>query len=831
MNIFRLALRHLRREWRAGELTVLVIALVIAVASVASVNFFTSRIHQALTGQASDLLGGDLVFISNLPIAQAKLTRVSELGLSGSITVELPSTVFVREHNQLAAIKAVDSSYPLRGHNRTAPKLFAPDAEVDGGPTSGTVWAGSRLLTMLGIDVGDEIQVGDASLRVTAVLTSEPDQSEGVLLNIAPRLLMHTRDLPATGLIQPANLVVHRLLLAGAADAIDQLRREWEPGLAPGESLQNIQDARPEIRSALKRGESFLALAALVSVLLAGAAVAMATHRFISRHLDNCAIMRCLGAEQGTIVRLYLIQMVVLGLLASIVGIVVGYLAQWGLMALLAPLAGISLPSPSFWPVLLGLITGMTTLLGFATPPILQLKDVPTLRVLRRDLGSLRGRTVSAYGIGILAFTTLVFFQANSTRMAIAIIAGLLLLLALLSLVAGGLLLMLRPLRKKGGAAWRFGLVNISRRSGHSLVQMVGFGVGLMALLLLAVVRTDLLSEWQNRLPADVPNRFLINIQEQQLDEVRQFLRAEQVEPPLIYPVVRARLTEINGKPVSADDFETERGKRLIKREFNLSWSSEVQAGNEVVSGRWWQPEDHGKSLLSVEQSLAGELGLTPGDSMTYDVAGQSFSAEISNLRKVNWESFKANFFVVAPPGLLDEFPVNYISGFYLPKEQHAVLNRLVQNFPNITVLDVATILNEVRDIIERVIMAVEYVFLFTVLAGLMVMYAAIHATLDDRIREAAVLRTLGARRGQLLSSLVLEYAGLGLLSGLVGALTAGAVGMAIAQNIFGLTYVPGPTLWLSGMLIGAIGVGVAGTLGTRFVLDQPPLRTLQGAR
>jgi len=822
MNIFRLALRHLRREWRAGELTVLVVALIIAVASVASVNFFTSRIHQALSGQASDLLGADLVFISNLPIAKSKLARISESGLRGAMTVELPSTVFVGERNQLAAIKAVDSSYPLRGHNRTAPRLFAPDNDVDGGPAPGTVWAGSRLLTILGIDAGDQIQVGDASLRVTAVLTSEPDQSEGVLLNIAPRLLMHTRDLPATGLIQPASLVVHRLLLAGAADAIDQLRREWEPGLAPGESLQNIQDARPEIRSALERGESFLALAALVSVLLAGAAVAMATRRFISRHLDNCAIMRCLGAEQGTIVRLYLIQMVVLGLLASIVGIIVGYLAQWGLMALLAPLAGISLPAPSLWPVLLGLITGMTTLLGFATPPILQLKDVPTLRVLRRDLG---------YGIGILAFTTLVFFQANSVKMAIAIIAGLLLVLVLLALVSSGLLLILRPLRKKGGAAWRFGLVNISRRSGHSLVQMVGFGVGLMALLLLAVVRNDLLSEWENRLPDDVPNRFLINIQGQQLDQVRQFLRAEQVEPPLIYPVVRARLTEINGKSVSADDFETARGKRLIKREFNLSWASEVQTGNQLVSGSWWQPEDHGKPLLSVEQSLAEELGLTLGDSLTYEAAGQSFSAEITSLRKVNWESFKANFFVVAPPGLLDGFPANYITGFYLSEQRHGVLNRLVQNFPNITVLDVATILNEVRDIIERVIMAVEYVFLFTVLAGLMVMYAAIHSTLDDRIREAAVLRTLGARRGQLLSSLVLEYAGLGLLSGLVGALAAGAVGMAIAHNIFGLTYVPGPALWLSGMLIGAIGVGVAGTLGTKFVLDQPPLRTLQGVR
>ncbi|MCP4043100.1 MAG: FtsX-like permease family protein [Gammaproteobacteria bacterium] len=828
MRSFRLALRHLRREWRAGELTILAAALVIAVASVTSVNFFTSRIHQALEGQANDLLGGDLVYLSNRPIGQDKIDRTLELGLRSARTMEFPAMVFVGEKNQLVAIKAASPGYPLLGHNRTASTLFGPDAQVEGGPVPGTVWGGSRLLTILGVDVGDEINVGNIPLKVGAVLTSEPDQSEGVLFNIAPRLLMHTDDLPATGLIQPASMVIYRLLMAGDSAGIEQIRQEWRPGLAPGESLNDVQDARPEIRSALKRGESFLALAALVSVLLAGAAVAMATRRFISNHLDSCAIMRCLGADQALITRLYMIQLMMLGLVASVLGILAGYLAQWGLMAFLAPLAGIELPSPSLWPILLGLVTGMVTLLGFAIPPILQLKNVPTLRVLRRDLGGLQTKTLSAYGAGILAFTFLVLFQSQNLKMAATIIGGLILMLALLALVAEGLLLLLRPLRKRGGAAWLFGLVNISRRSGHSLVQMIGFGVGLMALLLLVVVRTDLLSEWENRLPDDVPNRFLVNIHTDQLAGVRQFLKSEQVEPPLLYPVVRARLIKINGEHFSPDDFKTARGKRLVKREFNLSWASEMQVGNKIVDGSWWQPEDHGKAYFSLEQSLAKELGLGPGDTLTYNIAGHSVTATITNLRSVKWDSFKANFFVVAPPGLLDNYPVNYITGFYLSTDKRGVLNRLVQQFPNITVLDVATILNQVRDIIERVILAVEYVFFFTLLAGLMVMYAAIHATLDERIREAAVLRTLGARRGQLLSSIVIEYAGLGLLSGLVGAITAGGVGMVIARRIFDLNYIPGPSLWLGGMLVGAIGVGLAGTMGTRFVLNQPPLRTLQ---
>ncbi len=828
MSGFRLAIRHLGREWRAGELTVLAAALIIAVTSVTSVSFFTSRIHQALEGQANVLLGGDLIFFSNKPVASSKKERAVELGLRTAKTVEFPTIVLVGEKNQLVALKAVSSSYPLRGHNRTANRMFAQDAEVSGGPAPGTVWGGSRLLAILGVDVGNEITVGNALLKVTAVLTSEPDQSEGMLMNLAPRLLMHTDDLPATGLIQPASRVAYRLLLAGEPNVINLVHQEWKPKLAPGETLNDVQDARPEIRSALSRGESFLSLASLVSVLLAGTAVAMATRRFTSRHLDNCAIMRCLGAEQAVISQIYITQMVLLGLLASTAGIALGYIAQWGLIAFLAPLASIDLPPPGLWPVLLGFVTGMVTLLGFAIPPILQLKNVPTLRVLNRDMGRLQSKTLSAYGIGITAFTLLVLFQAQSLKLAAAVIGGLLLVFGLLALVAGTMLLLLRPLRKKGGTAWRFGLVNISRRSGHSLIQMVGFGIGLMALLLLAVVRTDLLSEWENRLPADAPNRFLINIQAEQLDGVRQFLRAEQVEPPLLYPVVRARLTEINGKPISLDDFKTDVGKRLVQREFNLSWAEQPQVENQVVSGSWWKPEDHGKAIISVEKGLADELGLTLGDTLTYNVAGQQFSARITSLRMVKWDSFKANFFVIAPPGLLDSYPVNYITGFYLPTARHDVLNRLVQRFPNITVLDVAAILNQVRAIIEQVILAVEYVFFFTLLAGLMVMYAAIHATLDDRIREAAILRTLGARRSQLLSGIMLEYAGLGLLSGLVGAITAGAVGMVIAKQIFDLNYIPGPTLWLSGILIGTIGIGLAGTLGTRFVLNQPPLKTLR---
>ena len=820
----RLALRMLWRDWRAGELRVLLLALVVAVASVSSVNFFTSRIHLALTSQASDLLGGDLVLVSSDNIDTEKKSQATELGLQLAETAEFPSMVVVGDNSQLVALKAVSSGYPLRGHNR-----IAADTEVMGGPQPGTVWAAAPLLTALAIDVGDLINVGSAQLKVAAVLVSEPDSSGGMMMSVAPRLLMHSDDLPATQLIQPASRIRYSLLLAGEPKQIEKIRARWQEHLVAGESLRDVRDSRAEVRTALERGESFLGLAALVSVLLAATAVAMAARRFVSRHLDSCAVMRCLGAQQRFINRLYLQQMLVLGVAASLIGVALGYLAQWGLAMLLGPLVGVALPAPTAAPILYGLLAGLITLLGFALPPILQLKNVSTLRVLRRDLGAVNSNALLAYGVGGAAFLLLAIIQAQSLTLALAVVAGLGALLLLLALLAWGLLRLLHLLRNRGGSAWRLGLVNLSRRSNQTLIQMIGFSVGLMALLLLAVVRTDLLDAWQGRLPEDTPNRFLINIQSDQLPLVKNFFEAQGLASQQLYPMVRARLIEINGKPVMADEFEDERAKRLVSREFNISWAEQMQADNKIISGHWWQAGDAGKSQLSLEEGTAKELGLKLGDSLTYGVAGQQFTAEISSLRSVEWDSFRPNFFVITPPGLLEDYPVSYITALYLPESQHELLNRLVKQFPNITVIDVAAVLDQVRSIISRVTAAVEYVFIFTLLAGVMVMYAAIHATFDERAHEAAIMRTLGARRGQLLGTIVVEYAVLGLLSGLVAALSAGAVGMVVAQRFFELSYVPGPSLWLTGMLIGAIGVGVTGTLGLRFVINQPPLRTLQG--
>jgi len=828
MTGFRLGFRQLKRDWRAGELTVLVVALIIAVAGVTSVNLFTHRIQLALEQQASDLLGADLVYRNSNPISESRIHQAQQAGLEIAQTVQFPTMAIANGETQLVGLKAVSDRYPLRGKNFVADQLFGPEREVAGGPKPCTAWADSRVLTALGLALGDSVTVGDLELRLTEVLSREPTQSGGGFFNVAPRLLIHLDDLASTGLVQPASRIGYRLLLAGDAKAINKLYKAWQPQLTAGESLTNVSDARPEVKRALERGRAFLGLAALVSVLLAGAAVAMAARRFVTRHLDHCAVMRCLGAEQRTISQLYLGQMGMLGLIASLIGIAIGYLGQWGLISLLAPLAKIDLPPADAWPLLWGLLTGVVTLLGFALPPILQLKDVSTLRVLRRDQVGFRPNAVAAYGAGISAFLVLAVIQATNLKLAVIVVLGLGAVLLLLAGMAWLVLAMIKPLQGRVSSSWRFALVNISRRAGHSTVQMVGFGVGLMALLLLAVVRSDLLSEWEARLPLDTPNRFLINIQPDQVDSVKQFFSEHGLSEPILYPMVRARLVEINGEKVVPDEFKSDRAKHLAQREFNLSWANTMQSGNKLVAGRWWNEEELDRPWLSVEEGIAKELGLKLGDELTYRVAGEAFTARIKSLRAVGWDSFQVNFFVVGTPGLLADYPATYISSLYLPSEQHELLNQLVQQYPNVTVLDVDAILSQVRIIIERVTMAVEYVFLFTLLTGLTVMFAAIHTTRDERVHEAAVLRTLGARRSQLLNSIVIEYAGLGLLSGLVAAVIAGVVGMVVAERIFDLTYVPGLMLLLTGMVVGAVGVGLAGTLGTKFVVNQPPLQTLR---
>jgi putative ABC transport system permease protein len=827
MKRLMLALRLLRRDLRYGEVRVLALAVVIAVASVTSVGFFTDRIQQLLEQQANVLMGADLVISSDHPLDDDFSRAARQRGLRTARTVSFLSMVQAGGRNQLTAVKAVSADYPLRGELRIAPRRFAPDHVAQTIPAAGSVWADERLLGELAVHVGDRISVGDATLSLSAVISHEPDRG-GSLFNIAPRLLMNQADIAATGLIQPGSRVHYRLLVAGDAAALKNYRKAIEPKLGRGEHLETVEDARPEMRTALERSRQFLGLASMVSVMLAGVAMAMAARRFVARHLDNVAILRTFGATQRDIAALYGWQLLVLGIAGSALGCLAGYIAQSLLGDILGSLAASVLPAPSWFPVLIGMLVGMITLAAFTVPPLLHLRRVPPLRVLRRDIGSLPGPSMAAYLLGVVALAVITVWQADNLRLGLLVLSGSAATMVVLASAAAAVLAVLRRLRQRVSGVWRFGVANLTRRSQGSVVQVVAFGVGMLALLLLGVVRVDLLADWQASLPPRAPNRFVINIQPEQVKPIAAFFKDNGFAGTDLYPMVRGRLTAINAKPVSPENYQDERARRLVEREFNLSWAKDMQADNSIVAGRWWTPADSGQALLSVEEGLAKTLGIALGDTLTYQIGGDVFTARVASLRKVAWDSFHVNFFVITSPGVLDAYPTSYITSFYLPVGREAFLERLVQRFPNVTVIDVAAIMAQVRQVIERVTLALEYVFGFTVLAGLMVLYAAIQSSLDERLLEGAVLRTLGAGRRQLLGGMAVEFAGIGLIAGLIAASGAAAAGYMLAEHLFHFPYHVNVALWGWGGAGGAIAVAAAGMWGTRFILRRPPWQTLR---
>jgi putative ABC transport system permease protein len=827
-SICKLALRALGRDWRAGELKVLAAALVIAVASVAAVGFFTDRVQVAMERKSSELLGADLVLVAPDPISDALAQEARGRGLRSADTLSFRSVVLAGDETALAEIKAVGQGYPLRGTLEVSERAFGPAQAGAGIPEPGSVWLDERLLQLLRARVGERVELGAATFRVGKILAYEPDRG-GDLFSIAPRLMMNLTDVPATKLVQTGSRVKHRLLLAGEAASVEAFRAWVEPRLVPGERLQGIRDARPELRVALERAQRFLGLAALASVILAGVGVAISARRFTRRHWDSVAIMRCVGATQATIVQLFLVEMLVLALLAGLAGGVLGYAAQEGLTRILGGLAGPGeLPLPSWRPLGSALAAGLITLLGFAMPPLVRLREVPPLRVLRRDIAPLRQRAVALYGPAAVAVSALLLWHAGDLRLALYVLAGVLGTLLTLALAAWGLVRALGLLRGRVGVAWRFGLANIARRGVGSTVQVVALGLGIMVLLVLSLVRGDLLAGWEATLPPETPNHFLVNIQTDEVAGVRGFLGERGLVEAALFPMIRGRLMAINERSVNPADYDNPRSQRLVERELNLSWAETLQEDNRIVAGRWWQGDDQGRALVSVEQGIAERLGIEVADILSFRIAGQKLEARVASLRSVDWDSFRANFFMLFPPGVLEDYPATWMTSFYLDRVRKAVLADLVRAYPSVTVIDVDALMEKVREIMDRVVLAVEYVFVFTLLAGLVVLFAAIQATQDERLFESAILRTLGAGRSVILKSLIAEFAVLGLLAGILAALAASLLGYVLAEHLFGFPYRANGWIWLLGGGAGLVGVGAAGLLGAQQVLRRPPLRTLR---
>lgn len=836
--------RAFRRDWRAGELRLLVLSLVVAVAAMTSVGFFVDRLRAGLERDAAQLLGADLVLISDQPLATGLFDRAKALGLQSAETVVFPSMALsvakagssAEPATQLTSVKAVTAGYPLRGALRTAESAGAPDAVARDLPAPGTVWVDPALLSALNVRVGDPIALGDRQFRIARLVTLEPDRGLS-FVNLAPRVLMRLDDLASTRLIQAGSRETHRLLVAGPPAQVAQYRTYLSDKVGRGQRLETLEAGRPEVRNTLDRAERFLALVALLTAMLAALAVALAARRFTERHLDATAVMRCIGVTQNALLVTHLTEFMVIGLCGAVLGVLLGYAAHFVFVALLASLLEASLPQPSAWPALQGLLIGVVLLAGFALPPVAQLRHVAPIRVLRRDVGLPRGGTIVGYALGMVAFAALTLWSAGDVKVGAITLGGFVAAFAVFTVVSYLALRALSAARHgaKLDASWRFAMASMQRRPLNTIVQTVAIAIGLMALLLLSVTRTDLVSAWRRAVPADAPNRFVINVQPDQRADFESVLRAGRLTNYDLAPMIRGRLVQINGKPVVAGNFQEERAQRLVDREFNLSYTDQLPARNTVVAGQWFGGGNGGKDVgkdgeVSMEEGIAKTLGVKLGDVLRFDVAGVPAEGKVTSLRKLDWDSMHVNFFVIFPPRSVSTLAQTWISAFHLPDTDSTFASRLVRQFPNVTVIDTGAIFRQVQSIVDQVVRAVEFLFVFTLVAGVLVLYAALLSSRDERTREAALLRALGASRRQLTRAQLAEFVGIGLLAGLMAAAGATATGWVLARKAFDFPYTFGVTAWVLGIAAGVALALVGGWLGLRPVMNEPPLRTLREA-
>jgi putative ABC transport system permease protein len=818
----------LRREWRGGEFGVLLLALTVAVGALTGVGFLVSRIRAAVTLQASSVLAADLRVDSAQPIAPAVFAAAARDGLRSARTVGMLSVVFAAQRSQLTDLYAVTDGYPLRGRVLTATAPFTRGTAARGIPPRGVVWVDSRLLTSLGARPGAHLTIGAATFTIGRVLIARPDQA-GTFSGLVPSLLMNAADLARTQLIEPGSRVRYSALFAGSAARVDALRAWLRSHLGAGERLRTVAQASQQIHSAVQRSGRFLNLASLTALLLCAAAVAMAARRYVARHLDTVALLKTLGATRRFILAMTLAQMVAIALLAGAAGDALGYLTQmWLVHALRGLLAQRALPPAGLAPVGIGVLMAFALLAGFALPPLLQLTRTPALRVLRRDLDPPRPAMLLAFGPAVALLVLMIRWVMGPGRPFVMLTLGLAAFVA--ALLGAALLLVSTANRLRGrvGVAWRYGIANLGRRRMDSVVQIVAFGTGIMALALLGIIRSDLTGGWRRTLPADLPNYFFINIPAARRTEFAAALRRLGAPAQRMLPLLRGRLRAIDGQPVESIHFTHPRGRHFALREQNFTDSARLGGGNRIIAGRWWNATDAGQPLVSVASQYMRWLGLRLGEPLTFEVGGNTLTVRIASVRRVRWDSFKPNFFLVFAPGLLRKETGTYVTSAYLTPQRARALAQLARRFPSVSIFDIDALLRDVRSMLRKAILAVQSVFLFTLAGGLIVLLAAVHSSREQRRFESAMLRALGASRATVAGGIWAEFAALGALAGLIGAAGASAGAWYVTHEVLDLPYVFDPVVCAAALFGGTLLVAASGWLATRTVLRYPPLAVLR---
>ena len=852
-TLLRIAMRLLWRDWRGGELKLLLLAMIMAVTSVTGIALFTDRLQGALLQESANMLAADRVLSSRTQPPREWLQQASDSGLETAEFVSFASMVFSDQSNLLVSVKAVNDSYPLRGDLQVADQAFGVPYVNNDGPALGEVWVESRVLPALGLQIGDVLYVGDGEFTVSQVLVQEPDRQQGGMMESAgPRLLMHLDDVAATNVIQPGSRITYRYLFAGAQSDLDSFA-QWLRTESDGQSrLRDVRDESQEVAEALSRAESFLMLGSLFAVILAGIAIALTARRYSERHFDYAAILKTLGCTSNQISAIYFTILALLLVIAVFIGSGLGWLVHELILRLLASVIPVQLPPPSVMPYFVGALTALVCLFAFAMPPLLALKHTSPLRVLRKDLVDVPLSTRLPYLFGVGGALLLVIWYSQDlliTGILVAGVAGVVLVLSLLSW------LLLRSGSAAGmraGSAWMLAMSAVRRRRRQSVLQLLVFCLTIMSLLTLALLRTDLIRDWQAQLPEDTPNHFMMNITASQVDGMQNFMSQNNLQSNPFYPMMTAGLLSVNGEmprnPWDEDDEQqtlTERSsgqdeltdageageadepgrQRVINRQ--VTWTSQLPPDNQVVAGEWWG-EGNVAGQLSVEDDYARRLGVVLGDELVFRAGEDEITVTVTSLRTVRWDNMQPNLFFIFSPGTLDHLGATYLSTMLLEGEQKLMLNDLLRQFPTIVVLEVDAIIQQIQDIIAQVSSAIELIAALVLVAGALVLLACVNATLDERFRENAILRTLGAGRRLILNSLWIEFAFIGLLAGVIATIGAELSLYYLQTEVFQQDFAPHYWVWFVGPVAGTVIISLLGVNATRRVVKTSPLAVLR---
>ncbi len=822
------ALKLLWRDWKGGELNILILSLLVAIATVTSIGLFTDRIKNTIQSEAGNLLAADAQVRGSMDVGGEWRNQARSFNLEMADTVGFRAMAFSDEGAQLASVKAVSDSYPLKGHLQISNQPYGVGEKVTQGPEPGEVWLASRLFGSLAVEVGDTVAVGERDFLITAALISEPDSAQS-FFGVGPRIMMHMDDMAGTGAVQTGSRINYRWLLAGNPKQVESMQ-QWlnsEDRIGKHHRWVGVKGSNQGVTSAMDRAESFLLLAGSLGVVLAGTALALAARRYSHRQISHVALLKTLGMSPNQVTQLYLVNLVVLAGLTITLGLLIGWGIHWSFIHLFDGLLPSNLAAADNRPYWVGAISGFISLMAFAAPPILALRQIPPARVLRSDVGGVLNQRWS-FVIGLVAMVGLVYWYSANWFLTLALTGGALVCLVGITFVAGILIRLSRRYAAGLGNSWRIGLASLYRHSRQNSLQIMIFSVSLLLLFVLVLVRTSLISNWQDQLPEGTANHFAFNIFDQELEGIIDFFNDNEITANPFYPMVRGRIAYVEGTSVGEIIEQNEPDGDDYRRELNLTWGDTLGADNEIISGSWWQPGDEDKTLVSLEQEFAEDLGIEVGDSLTFSVSGSQFDAQVASLRKVKWDSMNPNFYAIFSGPILGGASASLLTSFYLAPEQKPLLNDLLLSHPTITLIEVDQMIAQVQGIIGQVTSAIEFILALVLVSGVLVLIASIQATLDSRFQESAILRTIGAKGGMVRGALLIEFGTLGWLAGLLAVVGAESTMGFLQSRMFEMEFSFNTLLWLIGPWIGMILIGAIGMLSTRKVIQTPPLMVLR---